>query len=416
MKPVSPSAARELEQAAVRIARSKMAGGRQALFFKKKYLDAAFNGGLFLWDTCMIAAWAKYYVKDLPIITALDNFYRMQDKDGFMCREYLPDGRVAWDKAHPIAVAPPILAWAEVELFTKTHNRRRLQKVYPALARFHRYMENTYRGDDGLYWSDAHGSGMDNIPRMPRGWSDDGHGVRLNFNRCHPSVRPWIRGVAVAPHLRGTLAWNRQGRSVDLTAQMALDAAHLSWMADVLGLENDAHRWEKEKHDINARINTYCWSSKESFYFDLAYGKKIIRRHIGMFWTLWSGAAEMRKQQKALIKALLDPSRFGRPVPVPSMAADEPEYCRWGDYWRGGVWPPTTYMILRGLRVCGEDDVARKLARQFYDVVASVHSATGTFWENYAPEFPSYGIPARPDFCGWTGLVPVSIYREYLAE
>ncbi|WP_414632104.1 hypothetical protein, partial [Acetomicrobium sp. UBA5826] len=32
---------------------------------------------------------------------------------------------------------------------------------------------------------------------------------------------------------------------------------------------------------------------------------------------------------------------------VPSLSADDLQYNPNGDYWRGSVWPPTNYMILR---------------------------------------------------------------------
>lgn len=40
----------------------------------------------------------------------------------------------------------------------------RLRRVYPKLVQLHRYLYR-FQGDDGLFYSDAHGSGMDNIAR-----------------------------------------------------------------------------------------------------------------------------------------------------------------------------------------------------------------------------------------------------------
>ncbi|MBL7472019.1 MGH1-like glycoside hydrolase domain-containing protein [Robertkochia sediminum] len=96
--------------------------------------------------------------------------------------------------------------------------------------------------------------------------------------------------------------------------------------------------------------------------------------------------------------------------------ADDPDYKGWGDYWLGGVWPPTTYMVLKGLTAYGKHELAYDLAVKTYTAVAAVFEANGTFWENYVPDLIAYGMPSKKDFCGWTGLVPVAIYREYLAE
>ncbi|MEX2606568.1 MAG: trehalase family glycosidase, partial [Kiritimatiellia bacterium] len=102
--------------------------------------------------------------------------------------------------------------------------------------------------------------------------------------------------------------------------------------------------------------------------------------------------------------------------PVPSLPLDDPEYKPWGAYWRGGVWPPTNYMVLCGLRKQGREDLARELAGRMFAVVETVFQQTGTFWENVAPEFPAYGNPSRPDFCGWSALIPIAVSREFLNE
>ncbi len=413
--PAAEAVRRDPESAAVEIARKKICGGRAAPYFKRPYLDAAFNGDLFLWDTCMLAAWAKH-TPSLPIRPALDNFYRVQRPSGFICRQISPQGEDIWDPAHPISTNPPLLAWAEMELQQARPDVPRLRKAYPSLVRFHGFLESTYRCDDGLFFSDAHGSGMDNISRSPRGWKPDGLGLEISLQKCHPSVRGFAREISNSRALDYSPLWNRQGRSVDFSAQMALDARWLSKIATLLGKPLESESWSRHSDGINAAINRHCWDSRAGFYCDLGFGKKISRRHVGMFWTLWSGAADDRSTIRPLARALRDPSAFGRPVPVPSLPADDPDYCPWGDYWRGGVWAPTTYMVLRGLREAGEESLAVPLAAKVVRAVDRVFDATGTFWENYAPEFPSYGLPARPDFCGWTSLIPIAVRREFLAE
>ena len=43
-----------------------------------------------------------------------------------------------------------------------------------------------------------------------------------------------------------------------------------------------------------------------------------------------------------------------------------------------------------------------------------VNKQTKTFWENYAPDTIAQGSQARPDFCGWTAIVPVTLYHEFI--
>ena len=56
--------------------------------------------------------------------------------------------------------------------------------------------------------------------------------------------------------------------------------------------------------------------------------------------------------------------------------------------------------------------MAFSLALKHHNRVTEVFNKTGTLWEYYAPETSDPGFLARPDFVGWTGLVPVAVLFE----
>jgi len=399
---VPASLQQEMYAKALQIARSKVRGGPGDPAYPKPFVDAAFSAHIFVWDTCFIAAYAKYHPDVLPIANALDNFYQRQDADGFICREYDEKGRPFWPKDHPVSINPPLFAFAELELYGRSHDAARLRAVYPTLTRFFDFLMRTYRAADGLFFSDALGSGMDNIPRYPAGWSDDGKGIALH--NLYPAVFDY-KGASAE--------WNRQGRSVDFSAQMALFADQLAQIARLIGRGADASRHAAAHDDIARAINLHCWDETEGFYFDQGYGKPIRQKHVGMFWTLWAGVAPPEWRRRLLLH-LIDTDEFWRTIPVATFSADQPLFAPEGNYWLGSVWAPTNYMVLRGLERIGERALAVQLARRYYWAVAQVYKATGTFWENYAPDSVAKGSIARGDFCGWTGLVPIAIYREYI--
>ncbi|SFQ80973.1 MGH1-like glycoside hydrolase domain-containing protein [Hymenobacter arizonensis] len=399
---VSPELAQRMYDKALSIAKSKIRGGEKEPFFKKPYLDEAFSPNIFYWDTCFMACYAKYHQQELPIAQALDNFYRVQDEDGYIGREYTENGQPFWEKHHPVSINPPLLAFAELELHSQQPDVERLRRVYPNLKRHFDFLQRTYRGDDNLYFGDTLGMGMDNIPRYPAGWKDDGKG--LPVKNLFPKIFQY----------RGTNAsWNIQGRLVDFSSQMAFFALNLKRIAQLTSQAADVPAYEQAHAAIKQALNEHCWSEADGFYFDLGYGQPIRRFHVGMYWALLAECVPANRLNK-FVAHLTDPKKFGRPVPVPSLAADEPEYKAYGDYWLGGVWAPTTYMVLRGLQHVGKAELAQQLAQRFYGVVAQVFQSSGTFWENYAPEFASYGNPAKPDFCGWTAIVPIAIWREFI--
>ncbi|WP_210516024.1 MGH1-like glycoside hydrolase domain-containing protein [Hymenobacter terricola] len=399
---VSPELSKRMYEKALTIAKTKIRGGEKEPFFKKPYLDEAFSPDIFYWDTCFMTCYAKYHQQELPIAQALDNFYRVEDADGYIGRQYTENGIPFWEKNQPVSINPPLLAFAELELHSQQPNVERLRRVYEPLKRHFEYLQKTYRGEDGLYFGDTLGMGMDNVPRYPPGWKDDGKG--LPAKHLYPELFQY-NGLDAK--------WNIQGRLVDLSAQMAFFALNLKRIAQLTDHAADVPAHEQAHAALKAAINKHCWSEADGFYFDLGYGKPIRRFHVGMYWALLAECVPADRLDR-FIAPLTDPKKFGRPVPVPSMAADEPEYRGYGAYWQGGVWAPTTYMVLRGLKLVGKAELARILAQRFYGAVAEVFEHTGTLWENYAPEFASYGHPAKPDFCGWTAIVPISIWREFI--
>ncbi len=394
----------KMYETALGIAKSKVRGGPGDPVYKKPFVDAAFSSNIFYWDTCFIACYAKYHPAELPIANALDNFYDRMDEDGFISREYTKEGKTMWPKDHPVSVNPPLLAFAELELYSESKDSSRLKKVYPFLEKHFRFLVSHYRMDDHLFFSDAFGSGMDNIPRHPDGWTDDGKGIKLN--NLYPEIFNYTGPSA---------AWNKQGRAVDLSSQMALFAENLVSIATIIQQENNVAEYRKFYDETRKALNEFCWDEEEGFYFDLGYGKQIRRKHIGMFWTLMAGMVPPNRVA-GMLKHLTNPAEFWRTIPVASYPADQPGYSKQGDYWLGSVWAPTNYMILRGLKRYGKNKVASKLAARYYWAIAEVYKQTGTFFENYAPDSLNKGNQSRPDFCGWTGLVPISVYREFIKK
>lgn len=399
---VPPDLQRQMYGAALAIARRKVRGGPDEPRFKQPFVDAAFSNNIFAWDTCFIAAYAKYHLDVLPAAQALDNFYDLQDTDGWICREYTRDGQPFWPKHHPVSVNPPLFAFAELELFGQTGDADRLKRVYPHLKAFFDFLVARYRMADGLFFNDAFGSGMDNIPRYPDGWTDDGQGI--GEPNLHPEVFVYD---GISP------LWNRQGRMVDMSAQMALCANQLADIAALTGNDDDVAGYTSFHADTAKALNDLCWNEDDGFYYDLGYGKPIRRRHIGMFWVLWAGVVPPERLPRVLAH-LTDPVQFWRRIPIASTPADDRNFNPAGGYWLGSVWAPTNYAIIRGLVACGEAGLADRLARQYYWAVAEVFKATGTFWENYAPDALARGNQSAADFCGWTAIVPIALWHEFI--
>jgi len=77
-----------------------------------------------------------------------------------------------------------------------------------------------------------------------------------------------------------------------------------------------------------------------------------------------------------------------------------------GGYWRGAVWAPTNYALIKGLEACGEEAFATEATEKYLAGMNTVFQKSGTVFENYMPEKiePSSG---KGDFVGWTGCGPI---------
>ncbi|MCD6289620.1 MAG: hypothetical protein J7M34_03885 [Anaerolineae bacterium] len=339
--------------------------------FADTYLDAAFSENIFQWDTCFITMFARYAWHLLPITPALDNFYRKQENDGWICREYRgTNGAPMFAKGSADAINPPLFAWAEWALYQLSGNDARLRAVWPHLIRYDAWLRAHQRGPEGLYWASQLGCGMDNTPRFAARW-------------------------------------------VDMSAQQALNARCLAMIAEAIGRPREVIATYQEEHAFLTRqINRYMWDERAGVYWDLD-GKlepwPVLT--IAPFWTLVADVVPPDRAEQ-LVSILHDPARFWRTHPFPTLSADHPGFRPDGGYWRGAVWPPTNYAVIKGLRQAGFDDMAREATERHLEQMTAVFHATGTLWENYAPDAAEPGTPAARDFVGWSGVGPIALLIE----
>ena len=357
--------------------------------FVARFIDPAFNDCVFMWDSCFMTLFGRYGARAFPFVRTLDNFYAKQHVDGFICREI---GRALGDdrfpRFDPSSTGPNVMAWAEWEHYRNFGDRDRLARVFPVLRAYHQWLRAYRTWPDGSYWSTGWGCGMDNQPRPP----------------AHTAGTPY----ADPEHYHGRMTW------ADTTLQQILSARLLAEMGRALGAEADVADMREETVRLGRFVNDRLWSDADHFYSDrLDDGALNHVKSVGGYWALLAGVVPAARLTSFLAH-LDDPRAFKRPHRVPSLSADHPSYDARGGYWKGGVWAPTTYMVLRGLTEVGRDALAHDIGRNHLDNVVAVFARTGTVHENYAPESATPGTPSKPDFVGWTGLPPIAVLLEYV--
>ncbi len=377
----------------------KQAGAQNG--FSANYCDTAFNGNLFLWDSSFVTCFGVYGRRAFDFQRTLDNFYRKQHADGFICREIAEvDGQDCFQRFDPSGTGPNVLAWAEWNHFVHTGDWRRLEIVFAPLVAYHQWLRMYQTWPDGSYWSTGWGSGMDNLPRVS---SND-----------HPY---WGHGH---------ITW------VDATFQALLSATVLLRMAAQLGRQAEVEDLRAEAARLSEYANQRLWNRQAGFYYDrFADGALSTVKHIGAYWALLAGCTPP-EDLAAFVAHLENPGEFNRVHRVPALSADDPGYSPDGGYWCGGVWAPTNYMVIKGLEAVGCRDLAHQIATNHLENVVRVfesdefrwHGAEQfraffhldqldfddrhTLWENYAPEAAAPGGHAKPGYVGWTGIPPIA--------
>ena len=361
-----------------------------------EYMDEALTDSkVWQWDTLFIAMFAKYSNGELPIMNGVDNFYRKQRSDGFICRELsehdgtdiYPNSAQPWPVSNP---NPPLYSWAEWDYYLVTGDSSRFTKtvtstrndedprtktVLQRLYDYHFWIKNNIRHADGHYRSDEWANGMDDTPRI---------------------------------HITMQGAW------MDLAAQQALSALYLAKMAAVAGDETKRQTLLAEYRQHKDLVNNSYWHETDKLYYDLDSRRAVYKtKTVATFWPLIAEITS-RRQADHLVHHLVDFNEFWRPLLVPTLAADHPAYTVTGEYWKGASWPPTTYMVARGLAAQGYWPLVRTVAENYVAGLAALHQSTGTIWENSAPEIVAPSNDSVPHFVGWGGLGPIAMLIEHI--
>lgn len=389
----------ELYYSAWEMAWNKIKKGSTESGFTKEFMDEGFNEMIYQWDTSFMMFFGFYGKNVFPVMQSLDNFYNHQEPDGYIQRVYneVTGEKAAVPTSDDPMVNPPIFSWIELEYYKSTGDNSRLRRVLPILVKYFNWIDKNCKTSlgKGLYYTSHLGSGMDNTPRF-------------NIEKAG-----WI----------------------DFSSQQAFSAKSIFEIALIINEKDIASEFQNKYFEIKNLVNKLCWSNEKKFYFDLTRNDTLCNTyHIGAYWTLISDIAN-ENQTDDLINILTDTLHFWRKNLIPTLSYSDQYYNSSGHYWRGSVWAPTNYMVIKGLQQKGHKNLADSIAQNHLNTVAEVYynftlnknniayeerydDGYKTIWECYSPE---YYKPAtrwdntfysRQDFVGWSGLGPIALLIE----
>lgn len=386
------------------------------------YMDEAFcDSQIWIWDTCFMTLFCKYCRDVFPGVETLNNFYEVLHGTKRLAKVLVGKNEPKWTGAVPgvpfeievhIADNPPLFAWAEYEnaimsgdaeyIKELLYERKFLQKHYEWIENLHESVTPEGVHNPTCIFAEKYGyrweggrSGMDNTPRGRLGERE---------KRQRPA--------------NPDMLW------LDLICQQALSAKMIAKMYALIGDSAAEAEWSAkyaEKADI---VNSLYWDEEDGFYYDIDRNTHKLYKimTVASFWTMTAGIAPAERAAR-LAKYVSDDKTLGGTIPLPSLSRSDNDFIPDGEYWRGGVWLPTSYATMKGLINYGMFAEAREAADKTIEYMYKTYTdfEPHTIWEAYSPtEYKPAttehrkGILVRKDFCGWSALGPISMLIEFV--
>ena len=147
----------------------------------------------------------------------------------------------------------------------------------------------------------------------------------------------------------------------DLAAFLVIQMDVIADLCEETGQAKKAITWRRRADALLGCINDQLWTgaaylAPRSGDHAVSDGDSLVN-----FMPIVLGSRLSKDQRAALVRGL---SRF---VTAHGLATENPKskYYTPDGYWRGPVWAPSTFLIFEGLKACGENDLARKIAKRF---------------------------------------------------
>lgn len=171
---------------------------------------------------------------------------------------------------------------------------------------------------------------------------------------------------------------------VDFSTFFALDTKCLSDIYKELGDLDNSRKWEEISNKFRNNIQELMWDDSDGVYYDRLFSGKLT--HVltpSSFLPMFANISS-KEQAHKMVKVLTDKSLLWSKAPLASISQKDPRFSN--DMWRGGVWININYLIIKGLKNYGFDDVAEELRNSTLDLLNKWYKKTGCIFEFFDPK------------------------------
>lgn len=307
---------------------------RRGMLMSKNWMTHVWS-----WDNCFNAQ----AVCEADLELAWDQMLLMFDlQDEAGC---LPDG-VSDHMAGRTFVKPPVYGWTIMRIIDRVGIEPcmpYLREVYEPLGRVTDwwYRVRDYDGDGMCQYHHGNDSGWDNATAFDQGFPTEGS---------------------------------------DLAAHLVLQTEALALIADALGRDAEAAAWRGRSEKQLADLLEQGVDERNRFFSPLS-GCDSARetRSLLNYIPMVLGSRLPGQVRAALVEDLQPGRGYLTDYGLATQAVETDEFDENG-YWRGAVWPPSTYLIFDGLCDAGETELARTIAERYCEMCLG----QGGMYENYS--------------------------------
>jgi len=260
---------------------------------------------------------------------------------------------------------PPLLAWSAWKLYETDGDREFLDEIYEPIVHWNDWWFQTCDVDhNGLCeYHHPYSSGADDSPL-------------------------WDGGMPVT--------------SPELNTYLYTQMENLSRIAGVLGMPEEARRWQEKADRLLERMQKLLWDRKTRLFLPRRDGAFIPIRTPFSLMPLLTGRLDP-KIARPLINHLFDPATFWTRYPVPTVAYNEAAYSSM-EMWRGPTWININFLLIEGLERSGYHTEANQLRLRTLEMITNYPD----IYEYYNPET---GVPcdrAATTF-GWSAALFIEL-------
>lgn len=206
---------------------------------------------------------------------------------------------------------------------------------------------------------------------------------------------------------------------VDLISWLYFFSESLEKISQYLGQEKGEKYYRGLKNFYNETLYAHYLDPQDNLFKDISVSKSHnineFVTHIGyinLFPFMMGMLAENSEPFNKVVEAMRDPNLLWSSDGIRSLSKSDKLYGTGDNYWRGAVWMPINYMILRACKLYYPSSTKvlhDKLRENLIDTVDRNHQNSGYLYENYHERSGNRGHP----FYGWTSLINPIILDLY---